>query len=346
MRKSRMLLMVFMTASLALLAFGCDQAAIDSFYGTPSPQATTTSSTPSPEPTATSTPEPAPTPTGTPSAPPAPEPTPDVTPEPAVDPALMTMSLRAIISDIAFHQPPEDAAPDIFYLSEDVPDQAQAAQVHAIVTEETLVVDSQTGERLRADSLEAGDTVMATCSILQDPSDPQGTRCLALMTNLGTDTAVQPAYVRPISVVPQEDGSLRVRNQNADLDVIIPADLQIEAFGEPQLTLPAADITVGTPLLVWLDAVVEGAPAEAPATRVLLARSATSDAGTPPETSPETPGEPATPSEPDAQDAPGATPVTEDVQPVEPAPDNPQPIEHAPVPISRIATIRSTKSLA
>lgn len=339
MRNGKVLLATLLVVT-ALLASGCDQAAIDSLYGSEAPASEATAAlTPSSSPSASPTPETTETPSPTPS--PTEEPTPSPTPEPTpeVDDAFRTDTMQAVISDISFHQPPEADAPDIFHVRKAGSEEAQALQVDLVVSQETLIVDAQTGEKLRADSLEAGQEVAVWYSTAQPQAEAQGTECLAIMTNLAPEAEGQPAYVRASSVFTRPDGTLSVLNQNGDLTIVIPAALGIQAFGDPETLVEHAQILDGTQLLAWYEPALQESEGETTgtsvqATRIIAVAEAPARQADPTESVPAEPT--ATETTMPAQNQPdmAATPADAAGQPAEPAPENPQPVEQAPVPVT------------
>lgn len=266
-------------AGLALTTAGCDQGAIESYgFDSPAPSATVSApSTSATESALTATPESASTPstmstpTATPTTTPAPThsstltPAPAASPEPTADPAYMSASMDCLIMDIELY----DDGPDLFFLRTDVPedDSAAAGRITALVSDETIILDASSGEKLREDTLESGDAVTAYYSVTPQSTSSAQTDCFALLYGQDDDYG-KAVYVRPIAVTPHEK-SVVVRNQNADLDIVIPDSVEIEVYGDSEARLTLEDILPGRRLIVWYQPEFESSPGTVEATRVM-----------------------------------------------------------------------------
>lgn len=175
--------------------------------------------------------------------------------------------MDCLIADIEF----DDDGPDLFYLRTDVSedDDAEIDRITAVVSDETIILDATSGEKLREDSLESGDAVTAYYRQAPLASGSIQTDCFALILG-NSDEYGKAMYVRPIAVTPREEGGVLVRNQNADLDIVIPDSLEIEVYGDSVARLALEDIMPDRRLIVWHEEESESEPGTAVATRVMV----------------------------------------------------------------------------
>lgn len=192
---------------------------------------------------------------------------------PTADQAYATLPVLGTIVDI-------DREQDIYYVSEEqqgaegaaaadgAPSDDPATQVGCVEAEDCIIIDSQTGAEVDDDRLQVGDRVLAFVGLAMTRSLPPQAQCYAIVTNLSDNNLGSANYVRALSVDQTDDG-LRILNQNADLYITVPPDLQIEVFDENR-TASASDIQPGTRMIVWYDAVMKSYPGQTTATRIML----------------------------------------------------------------------------
>lgn len=182
---------------------------------------------------------------------------------PSADQTEMTVSVLGKIAGL-------DPQEHFVTISEggDLTDMSTAVQ--ALVTDDTLIIDCVTGRTVAEADLSVGQTVSAAVSPRMTRSVPPQAEAYALIVNLPETGLGVANYIRAMDVLMTENGSTIVLNQNADLYVTIPAELEVEKLDSEQ-TVPASDIKVGSVLIAWYDSVAESYPAQATASRVVLA---------------------------------------------------------------------------
>lgn len=178
-------------------------------------------------------------------------------PEP--NPEYATSKLRGAVTSI-------DTDDNIVYIKETSPDAVD--DVGAVISDETIIIDCQSGAKQTVADLKDGDVVVAYLSMAMMPSLPPKAACYALITNLPEELGMAD-YVCVSDMNTLDDGGVVVLNQNADLWITIPSTLEIGVFGEDK-TASTADIEVGTRLIVWYDLVMESYPAQTTALRCMI----------------------------------------------------------------------------
>lgn len=136
--------------------------------------------------------------------------------------------------------------------------------------DETLIVDSETGDPVAADAVEKDTAVMAFLSSITTRSIPPIAQAYCLVVNLPAGELGIPTYVEVTQANITDDGDLVVLNQNGDLYVTIPAGVDIGISGEDGEQVPFEQIDAGTKLLCWFDAVMESYPAQAVAYKCVM----------------------------------------------------------------------------
>lgn len=187
---------------------------------------------------------------------------------PTANPAYETIQVIGTVAEI-------DTETRIFYIEQDTgaDESGNPAQdqIGAVLSDATVVMDSQTGEMEDSNSITAGQRVCAYVGIAMTRSIPPQAQCYALVTNLPANDIGIASYVRPIEVTRNGDGSVVLLNQNADLYITIPSNLKVEVYTTTDTILASkADIEVGDGLMVWYDRVAYSFPGQTTATRVTL----------------------------------------------------------------------------
>lgn len=149
-------------------------------------------------------------------------------------------------------------------------DVSVSAAVQAQLSEKTLIIDAQSGHSVAEADLTTGQRASAAVSPMLTRSIPPQAQAYALIVNLPENGLGAANYIQAMDVMTAENGDTIVLNQNADLYVTIPAALTVEKLDSEE-TVPASDIKRGSVLIAWYDAVAESYPAQATATRVVLA---------------------------------------------------------------------------
>lgn len=178
-------------------------------------------------------------------------------PEP--DPAYAT---KRIIGKVVSVEADEDTV----YVKEDAVEDAD--EIGAILADDCVVIDCETAEEASISDLKEGDKVEVYIGMEMMPSLPPKATCYAVITNVPEELGLAD-YVRVAKVEEAVHGGVVVLNQNADLYVTIPKDLEIGILGTTD-TASLSDIKEGTRLIVWYDYVLESYPAQTTALRCVL----------------------------------------------------------------------------
>lgn len=136
-------------------------------------------------------------------------------------------------------------------------------EIIAAQNEDTIIVNAQTGAPVAADAIKEGDAVIVYLSMMTTRSIPPISQAYCIITDIPTSSLGIPTYVEVKQAQINENGDLVVLNQNQDLYVTVPADVEIGISGEDGEVVPFNQIQEGTQLLMWFDAVMESYPAQA-----------------------------------------------------------------------------------
>lgn len=185
---------------------------------------------------------------------------------PTPNPAYETMQVLGTVAEINTDR-------HICYIQQDkgveASDNPAQNQIGAVLSDETILMNSQTGEKVDPDSIAVGQRVCAYVGLAMTRSIPPQAQCVALPTNLPANDIGIATYVRPIQVKYSEDGSVVLLNQNADLYITIPSNLEVEVFMSSD-TVRADSVQSGNKLMVWFTGVAYSFPGQTTVTRAML----------------------------------------------------------------------------
>ncbi|MDL2236911.1 hypothetical protein LJC56_03645 [Christensenellaceae bacterium OttesenSCG-928-K19] len=147
-----------------------------------------------------------------------------------------------------------------------------ANDILANITEETILIDAQTGEAVDLESITVGDEVQVYVSSAMTRSLPPQSNAYAIITNIPETGLGVPTFLIAEEVQHQEDGSITVLNENKDLYVTIPADVEISVFDQDGASVAGEEVAEGNALFAWFDVVAESYPAQATATSAMIVK--------------------------------------------------------------------------
>ena len=147
-----------------------------------------------------------------------------------------------------------------------------ANDIIATITDDTVIVNAVTGAPVAADKLQAGDKVQVYVSSAMTKSLPPIANAFAIVTNIPENHLGIPTYLVAEEVTQNDDGSITTLNENQDLLVTIPADIEIGVFGKEGDKVASGDIAKGDTLLAWFDMVAQSLPAQATATQAMIVK--------------------------------------------------------------------------
>lgn len=151
-----------------------------------------------------------------------------------------------------------------------VNDGENITEITAAQNEDTIIADAFTGAPVAADEIKEDEVVVVYLSMMTTRSIPPIAQAYCIICNLPADNMTVPTYVEVAEAQINDDGDLTVLNQNRDLYVTIPSDVAIGIAGEDGEEVPFEQISEGTKLLAWFDAVMESYPAQATADRCVM----------------------------------------------------------------------------
>lgn len=167
-----------------------------------------------------------------------------------------------------------DEAESTWYIKEDREDAAD--EIGAIISDDTMIVDYETGDKVEPESLRTGMRVSAFLSLEQMPSLPPRSACDALIVNIPAEGSGNAQYVCAAEIAEGADGAVRVLNQNKDLWVTLPAGMELDVLGSPGTRVPASELTLDAKMTVWYDSIAEVYPSETTAVRAVIMNTDTS----------------------------------------------------------------------
>lgn len=144
-------------------------------------------------------------------------------------------------------------------------DGTSESEIVAAQNENTIIVDAAEGTPIKPEDIKEGEVVEVYLSMMTTRSIPPISQAYCIIGNLPADNMGVAAYVEVTEAKITDGGDLVVLNQNADLYVTVPKDVEIGISGEDGEKVPFDQITEGTKLLCWFDAVMESYPAQATA---------------------------------------------------------------------------------
>lgn len=142
--------------------------------------------------------------------------------------------------------------------------------VAAVWSDDSIFIDCASGALVDITALKAGDRVSAYIEPMVTPSLPPTSGLIALITNLPDDGTGFASYVCASEVNDGANGNVIVLNQNADLFVTLPADMEIGVIGETGTAVSPSEVKAGSRLIVWFDIVATSYPAQTTALRAMI----------------------------------------------------------------------------
>ncbi len=198
------------------------------------------------------------------------EPTPEnATPAPAKipeDSTAVTLTTSGTIQEVL------DGGNQIHVLGEN--DVNPANDIIANISDDTVVIDAQTGDIASDYVFSEGETVELTVSSAMTKSLPPISNAYMVVVNIGDDMLGLPTYIIVNDVEKNEDGSVILLNQNKDTYVTIPAELELQAIdvdgNASAEKVSPYDLKTSDIVLAWYDFVALSYPAQATATQASI----------------------------------------------------------------------------
>lgn len=134
------------------------------------------------------------------------------------------------------------------------------------LSDETILVDNQTGTAVGLDSIKEGNTIYAYHDMMMTMSIPAQTPALVILTNLG-ETA--PAKLHMPEQVRYLDNKVTALCDNGSI-VLSTSDETVFTPYRTRQIVAAQDVRLGHAFLAWYDVVAESYPAQATAARVMI----------------------------------------------------------------------------
>lgn len=151
-----------------------------------------------------------------------------------------------------------------------VNDGTSETEIVAAQNEDTIIADAAEGTPLSPEDIKEGEVVEVFLSMMTTRSIPPMSPAYCIIANLPADNMTVPTYVEVSEAQVTEDGDLVVLNQNQDLYVTIPSDVEIGVSGDDAKVVAPSEIGEGAKLLAWFDAVMESYPAQAVAEKCVV----------------------------------------------------------------------------
>ena len=136
------------------------------------------------------------------------------------------------------------------------------------ISEQTFIIDSQTGLPTSLKDLKEGSKLYVYYSAAMTYSLPPQSHAVAVVTNI-QENKTFPKFMTVKEIVSQKEGEIRVLNDFGDLIVTIKADSPLSPFKTKQ-AVSLKDIKEGTQLLLWYDFVAESYPAQATSDKTVI----------------------------------------------------------------------------
>lgn len=135
-------------------------------------------------------------------------------------------------------------------------------------SDETLLMDTQTGYPVGEEELQKGDKVFVYYDNMIMESEPPQSVAQAVLTNL--DEQHSPAHLLTVeSLVRSEDGTVRVLASDGTVALTLEPDVEIRPFMSRNI-VTLEDIHIGTRLFAWYDRITYSLPGQAIADRVVV----------------------------------------------------------------------------
>ena len=146
----------------------------------------------------------------------------------------------------------------------------EGAAIILNLSDATILLDNQQAIPVGVDDIKVGDKIYAYHDIMMTMSIPGQTPAIAILTNLGEGAV---AKLHMPERVEQNDEGASALCDNGSIWVRTAKDTVFTPYRTRQM-VSAADIRMGQPFLAWYDIVMESAPAQAVAKRVMILPSA------------------------------------------------------------------------
>ncbi len=145
---------------------------------------------------------------------------------------------------------------------------AKDGDVMLNISDETVVIDAETGTPSMVKDLKVGEKVFVYYSGIMTKSLPPQSNAIAVVTGIKKDTKV-PQLFTVKKVVSSKDGEVRVLNQEGDLILTLTKDSALSPYKTKQM-VGLDDITIGTKMFAWFDAVALSYPGQTTATKAVI----------------------------------------------------------------------------
>lgn len=139
------------------------------------------------------------------------------------------------------------------------------------ISEETVLIDSEQAAAFSLSDLKVGDSVFAVYSSIMTRSIPAQSAAALIATNTDKGGAVN--LVKADSVETDSEGNLVITDNGQDLIVTMAKDALLRPYQTKNI-VKLADVTAGSTLVLWYDAVTLSLPAQAAAEKGILVSTA------------------------------------------------------------------------
>lgn len=136
------------------------------------------------------------------------------------------------------------------------------------ITDETRVMDNSTGLPANVEDIKVDDKISAYHSAVMTRSLPPMSNAEVILVNI-KDGETLGTYLEVYSVEKNEDGSIRVLNDNGDLYLTLTEETPLTAFGTKNI-VTLADIQPGSKLVAYFDIVALSMPGQATALKAVV----------------------------------------------------------------------------
>ena len=163
----------------------------------------------------------------------------------------------------------------------------QGTLIQFNVSDDTVLLDSETGNAIGLSDIKTGDEIMVDHSTIMTKSIPGQTEAYLIATNVSKGGAI--SLINATDVKENEDGSLTVTDKPAGIILTIAKDATVKPYRTKNI-VKLSDIAIGTKLAAWYDVVALSYPAQASTNKVVIIDNTPFDAGfaVDPETATET----------------------------------------------------------
>lgn len=141
-------------------------------------------------------------------------------------------------------------------------------EVALIITDETIIINSQTGLPASLEDIKANDTLFVHYSAAMTRSLPPQSRAIAIVTQIKENIPHAELFtVREI--ISRKDGEVRALNKEGGLIATFLEENPLTAYKTKQI-VTIDDIQVGTQLFIWYDIVLMSYPGQTAAIKAVL----------------------------------------------------------------------------